>query len=77
MGNRINPLPPPVLGTADFMKAPLVSPPVGSEHLEELSVIGGLDSSVCIATGYGLQDRGSIPGSAKQFFSTTERPERL
>jgi hypothetical protein len=34
------------------------------------------DSSVGIATGYGLDDRGSIPGS-ERFFSTQQRPDRI
>jgi hypothetical protein len=34
------------------------------------------DSSVDIATDYGLEGRGSIPGSAR-FFSTPQRPDRL
>jgi hypothetical protein len=35
------------------------------------------DSSVSIATGYGLDDRGSIPGGGWQFFSSTLCPDRL
>jgi hypothetical protein len=33
--------------------------------------------SVGIATGYGLDDRGSIPGWGKISFSTPQRPDRL
>jgi hypothetical protein len=33
---------------------------------------------VGIATGlYGLEDRGSIPGRGKRFFSSPQRPDRL
>jgi hypothetical protein len=35
------------------------------------------DSSVGIALGYGLDDRGSIPGGCWEFFSKPPRPERL
>jgi hypothetical protein len=35
------------------------------------------DSSVGIALGYGLEDRGSIPGGCWEFFSKTPRQERL
>jgi hypothetical protein len=35
------------------------------------------DSSVGIATGYGLDDQGSIPGGGWEFFSSTPRPDRL
>jgi hypothetical protein len=35
------------------------------------------DSSVGIALGYGLDDRGSIPGECWEFFSKPPRPERL
>jgi hypothetical protein len=34
-------------------------------------------SSVSIATSYGLDGRGSIPGSGKRFFSTPQCPDRL
>jgi hypothetical protein len=34
------------------------------------------DTSFGIATGYGLDGRGSIPESGKKFFSTPQRPER-
>jgi hypothetical protein len=37
----------------------------------------GRDSSVGIALGYGLDDRGSIPGGCWEFFSNPPRPERL
>jgi hypothetical protein len=33
-------------------------------------------SSVGIATGYGLDDRGSIPGRGWEFFSSAPRPDR-
>jgi hypothetical protein len=35
------------------------------------------DSSVSIATGYGLDGQGSIPGRGKKFFSTLQRPDWL
>jgi hypothetical protein len=35
------------------------------------------DSSVDIALGYGLDDRGSIPGGWWEFFSKPPRPEQL
>jgi hypothetical protein len=35
------------------------------------------DSSVCIATGYGLDGRGSIPGKGKKSFSNPLHPDRL
>jgi hypothetical protein len=35
------------------------------------------DSSVGIALGYVLDDRGSIPGGCWEFFSKPPRPERL
>jgi hypothetical protein len=35
------------------------------------------DSSVIIVTGCGLDDRGSIPGRDKKYFSTPQRPDRL
>jgi hypothetical protein len=35
------------------------------------------NSSVGVATGYGLEDRGSIPGRGKRFFSTAKRPDPL
>jgi hypothetical protein len=35
------------------------------------------DSSVTTATGYGLDDRGSIHGKGNRFCSTSQRPERL
>jgi hypothetical protein len=34
-------------------------------------------SSVCIATGYGLDDRDSIPGRGKKFLSTPQRPASI
>jgi hypothetical protein len=34
------------------------------------------DGSVGIALGYGLDDRGSIPGGSWEFFSSLSRPER-
>jgi hypothetical protein len=34
-----------------------------------MSVTGSRDSSVGIATSYGLDGRGSIPGTGKRFFS--------
>jgi hypothetical protein len=34
-------------------------------------------NSVGIATGYGLDTRGSIPGKGKRFFSTPQRPDML
>jgi hypothetical protein len=36
----------------------------------------GRDSSVGIATGYGLDGPGLIPGSVK-YFSSPDRPDRL
>jgi hypothetical protein len=36
----------------------------------------GRDSSVSKSTGYGLDDPGSIPGSAR-FFSSPQRPDPL
>jgi hypothetical protein len=38
---------------------------------------GGCDSSVGIATGYGLESRVSIPGMSKRLFSSPQRPDRL
>jgi hypothetical protein len=35
------------------------------------------NSSVGIVTGYGLDDRGSIPGGGYEFFSSTPCPDRL
>jgi hypothetical protein len=35
------------------------------------------DSSAGIALGYGLDDRGSIPGGCREFFYKPPRPERL
>jgi hypothetical protein len=35
------------------------------------------DSSVGIATGYGLDGRGSIPCRAKRFFSSPQLPDSL
>jgi hypothetical protein len=35
------------------------------------------DSSVGIATGYGVDDRGSITGRGKTFFCYPQRPDRL
>jgi hypothetical protein len=35
------------------------------------------DSSVGIATGYRLDDRGSIPGGGWEFFSSTPCPDRF
>jgi hypothetical protein len=37
----------------------------------------GADSSVGIATGYGMDGGGSIPGRGKIFFLTPQRPEQL
>jgi hypothetical protein len=34
------------------------------------------DSSVSIRMGYGLEDRGSIPGSNKGFFYISQHPEQ-
>jgi hypothetical protein len=48
--------------------------------LKKLSVYvspGSRDSSVGIALGYGLDDRGSIPGGCWEFFSKPPRRERL
>jgi hypothetical protein len=39
-------------------------------------ILGSRDSSLGIATGYGLDDPGSIPGSAK-CFSSPQCPDRL
>jgi hypothetical protein len=38
---------------------------------------GSLDSSVGIATDYGMDDRDSIPGRVKRYFSSPWRPDRL
>jgi hypothetical protein len=35
------------------------------------------DSSVGIATSYGLEGRGSVPGRNKRFFSSPQRPDRF
>jgi hypothetical protein len=35
------------------------------------------DSSVGIVMGDGLDDRGSIPGRGKLYFSSPQRPDRL
>jgi hypothetical protein len=35
-----------------------------------------LDGSVGIATGYGLDGRGSSPGRDKRFFCSLQRPDR-
>jgi hypothetical protein len=46
-----------------------------AEHLYYLPHIWvGFYSSVGIATGYGLDGRGLIPGGGKRFFSTPKRP---
>jgi hypothetical protein len=35
---------------------------------------GKSDKSVCIATGYGLDGRGSIPSRGKKLFSSEQPP---
>jgi hypothetical protein len=44
---------------------------------EVLQNMKSRDSSAGIALGYGLDDRGSIPGGCWEFFSKPPRPERL
>jgi hypothetical protein len=36
----------------------------------------GWHISVCIGKGYGLDDRGLIPGRSKRFFSSSQRPDQ-
>jgi hypothetical protein len=45
-------------------------------HLSAVYMLYAL-SSVCMATGYGLDDRVSIPDKGKRFFSSPQRPDRL
>jgi hypothetical protein len=47
------------------------------EFVVEQDFLKSRDSSVGIALGYGLDDRGSIPGGCWEFFSKPPRPERL
>jgi hypothetical protein len=47
-------------------------------HITESKVFkGSRDSLVRIATGYGLDDWGSIPGTGKIFFSSPKFPDQL
>jgi hypothetical protein len=48
-----------------------------SRFVEVGSFCGIRDSSVGIATGYGLDGRGSISGGGKRFFCTPQHPDRL
>jgi hypothetical protein len=41
------------------------------------NVLVSQNSSVGVATGYGLDGRGSIPRSGKRFFSSPQRPDWL
>jgi hypothetical protein len=41
------------------------------------SLIGGRDSWINITTGYGLDDRGSIPGRSKRIFCTPQFSDQL
>jgi hypothetical protein len=45
-------------------------------HVDSFRLVSR-DSSVDIATGYGLDGRGSIPGKSKIFVSTPQRLDRL
>jgi hypothetical protein len=42
-----------------------------------LRFCGSRDSSVDIATGYGLDARGLIPGRGKRYLSSPQRPDRF
>jgi hypothetical protein len=42
--------------------------------MAQLQVLKLCDSSVGMATGYGLDDRGSIPGGRIFLFATASRP---
>jgi hypothetical protein len=44
---------------------------------DSVTGMGSRDSSVGIAIGYGLDDRGSIPGRDKIFVSTPKPLDRL
>jgi hypothetical protein len=46
-------------------------------HDSELDPTGEPDSSVGIATRYGLDRRGSIPFNGNRFFFPSQRPDRL
>jgi hypothetical protein len=48
-----------------------------SELASEIINLKSRDSSVGIATGYGMDDQGSIPGKGKRFFSSPQCPHRL
>jgi hypothetical protein len=39
--------------------------------------VGSRDSSICIATGYGLDGQGWIPGRGRKSFSSPQCPDRL
>jgi hypothetical protein len=41
------------------------------------NITGSLNTSVGIATYYGLEDRGSIFGRRRKFFSSPQRSDRL
>jgi hypothetical protein len=47
-----------------------------TEYLKAVSA-RSRNSSVDIATGYGLDGLGSIPSMGKRFFSSLRRPKRL
>jgi hypothetical protein len=47
-------------------------------NIHDISILNvSQDTSDSIATGYGLDGRGSIPGKGKKFFSTPQRPDWL
>jgi hypothetical protein len=50
-------------------------------QMPEVSLVARFSSnsviSVGVATGYGLDGRGSIPGRSKRHFSSPQRPDRL
>jgi hypothetical protein len=46
-------------------------------RVEDSLILVHGDSSVGLATGYGLDGRGSFPGRGKRFVSSPQRPDRL
>jgi hypothetical protein len=50
---------------------------MGNMWKNEYYFLKNCDGSVGIALGYGLDDRGSIPGGCWEFFSSPPRPERF
>jgi hypothetical protein len=52
---------------------------IGDRFPEEvrISLFATKSSTVGIGTGYGLDDRGSIPGGGYEFISSASCPDRL